>query len=259
MASDTTQKLAVLIDADNAMPSTARLLLAEVAKYGTANVKRAYGNWTSTNLSGWKKELLTHSIQPIQQFAYTNGKNATDSAMIIDAMDLLHMGRFDGFCLVSSDSDFTRLAARIRESGSIVYGFGEQKTPKPFIAACDKFIMTENLVYHKELVPHPDRIIMPKNHAPVQHADEDKDLVNLLRTTIETASDDHGWAELSHIGNLLTKKSPDFDSRTYRYSKLSDLISALPQFEVIRHAPWEGKPKGIYVHDKRLRRKNSSD
>ncbi|KAJ5231295.1 uncharacterized protein N7469_005883 [Penicillium citrinum] len=259
MASDTTQKLAVLIDADNAMPSTARLLLAEVAKYGTANVKRAYGNWTSTNLSGWKKELLTHSIQPIQQFAYTNGKNATDSAMIIDAMDLLHMGRFDGFCLVSSDSDFTRLAARIRESGSIVYGFGEQKTPKPFIAACDKFIMTENLVYHKELVPHPDRIIMPKNHAPVQHADEDKDLVNLLRTTIETASDDHGWAELSRIGNLLTKKSPDFDSRTYRYSKLSDLISALPQFEVIRHAPWEGKPKGIYVHDKRLRRKNSSD
>ncbi|KAJ6007489.1 hypothetical protein N7540_011465 [Penicillium herquei] len=259
MAGDTTQKLAVLIDADNAMPSKARLLLAEVAKFGTAHVKRAYGNWTNTNLSGWKEELLTHSIQPIQQFAYTHGKNATDSAMIIDAMDLLHLGRFDGFCLVSSDSDFTRLAARIRESGSIVYGFGEQKTPKPFVAACDKFIYTENLAYHKELVPHPDRIITPKNHIPAQNAKEDKDLVNLLHTTVETASDDHGWAELSNIGHLLTKKHPDFDSRTYGYSKLSDLISVLPQFDIIRHAPQEDKPQGIYVQDKRLRRKNSSN
>jgi uncharacterized LabA/DUF88 family protein len=210
-------------------------------------------------LSGWKEELLTHSIQPIQQFAYTHGKNATDSAMIIDAMDLLHLGRFDGFCLVSSDSDFTRLAARIRESGSIVYGFGERKTPKSFVAACDKFIYTENLVYHKELVPHPDRIVMPKNHTPAQHIEEDRHLVNLLHTTIETASDDHGWAELSSIGNLLSKKHPDFDSRTYGYSKLSDLISALPQFDVTWYAPREGKPKGIYVHDKRLKRKNSSD
>lgn len=259
MSGDTTQKLAVLIDADNAMPSAARLLLAEVAKYGTAHVKRAYGDWTNTNLSGWKKELLTHSIQPIQQFAYTHGKNATDSAMIIDAMDLLHLSRFDGFCLVSSDSDFTRLAARIRESGSIVYGIGEQKTPKPFVAACDKFIYTENLVYHKELVPHPDRIVMPKNHTPAHHVEEDRHLVNLLHTTIETASDDHGWAELSSIGNLLTKKYPEFDSRTYGYSKLSDLISALPQFDVKRYAPREGKPKGIYVHDKLLKRKNSSD
>jgi uncharacterized LabA/DUF88 family protein len=147
MAGNTTQKLAVLIDADNAQPSMARLLLAEVAKYGIAHVKRAYGNWTSINLSGWKEELLRLSIQPIQQFAYSHGKNATDSAMIIDAMDLLYLGRFDGFCLVSSDSDFTRLAARIRESGLIVYGFGEHKTPQPFVAACDKFIYIENLVY----------------------------------------------------------------------------------------------------------------
>jgi uncharacterized LabA/DUF88 family protein len=253
-----TQKLAVLIDADNAQPSISRLLLAEVAKYGIAHVKRAYGNWTSTNLSGWKEELLRQSIQPIQQFTYTHGKNATDSAMIIDAMDLLYLGRFDGFCLVSSDSDFTRLAARIRESGLIVYGFGEHKTPKPFVAACDKFIYIENLVYNKELVPHPDRIMMPKNHIPVRHAEGDVNFINLLQTTVETASDNDGWAELSNIGNLLTKKHPDFDSRTYGYSKISDLVSALPQFDVVRYPPRKGKPKGIYVRDKRRKLKNPS-
>lgn len=259
MAGDTTPNLAVLIDADNAMPSITRLLLAEVAKYGTANVKRAYGDWTSTNLNGWKEELLRQSIQPIQQFAYTHGKNATDSAMIIDAMDLLYLSRFDGFCLVSSDSDFTRLAARIRESGLIVYGFGEHKTPKPFVAACDKFIYTENLVYHEELVPHPDRVIVPENHVPVRHAQEDNHLASLLHTTIETASDDDGWAELSTVGQFLTKKHPDFDPRTYGYSKLSDLISAFPLFDVVRHPPREGKPKGIYVRDKRRGRKNSAN
>ena len=138
-------RLAVLIDADNAQASITAALLAEVAKYGTAHVKRAYGDWTSTNLKGWKDQLLSQSIQPIQQFAYTRGKNSTDAAMVIDAMDLLYSGRFDGFCLVSSDSDFTRLAARLRESGLTVYGFGERKTPKPFVAACDKFIYVENL------------------------------------------------------------------------------------------------------------------
>src|SRR3984885_1837788 len=146
MATENTARLAVLIDADNAQPSITEGLLAEVAKYGTAHVKRAYGDWTAPQLKGWKDQLLTQSIQPIQQFGYTSGKNATDSAMIIDAMDLLYSGRFDGFCLVSSDSDFTRLASRIRESGLIVYGFGERKTPKPFVAACDKFIYIENLI-----------------------------------------------------------------------------------------------------------------
>src|SRR5262249_16232774 len=145
MASENAARLAVLIDADNAQPSIIEGLLAEVAKYGTAHVKRAYGDWTRSNLSGWKEQLLAQSIQPIQQFAYTRGKNATDAAMVIDAMDLLYSGRFEGFALGSSDSDFTRLAARLRESGLTVYGFGERKTPKPFVAACDKFIYTENL------------------------------------------------------------------------------------------------------------------
>src|SRR5499425_3442067 len=145
VVSESTAKLAVLIDADNAQPSIVDDLLAEVARYGTAHVKRAYGDWTGTSLKGWKDRLLAQSIQPIQQFAYTRGKNATDAAMVIDAMDLLYSGRFDGFCIVSSDSDFTRLAARIRESGLTVYGFGERKTPKPFVAACDKFIYIENL------------------------------------------------------------------------------------------------------------------
>jgi uncharacterized LabA/DUF88 family protein len=250
MAGNTTPNLAVLIDADNAMPSKTKSLLAEVAKYGTAHVKRAYGDWTSSNLNGWKKELLTQAIQPRQQFAYTHGKNATDSAMIIDAMDLLYLKRLDGFCLVSSDSDFTRLAARIRESGLTVYGFGEQQTPKPFVAACDKFIYTENLVYHEELIPHPDRAIVPKNHVPVRQAQADDHLASLLHTSIETVSDDDGWADLSDVGNILTKKHPDFDSRTYGYSKLSDLISALPLFDVIRYPHRKGKPEGIYVRDK---------
>lgn len=258
MANNTTPNLVVLIDADNAMPSTARLILAEVAKYGTVYVKRAYGDWTSACLKGWKEELLSQSIQPFQQFAYTNGKNSTDSAMIIDAMDLLYSNRFGGFCLVSSDSDFTRLAARIRESGLTVYGFGEQKTPKPFVAACNKFIYTENLSFHGELVPHPDRIIVPKNHVPVRHAHADNRLQSLLHTTIETASDDDGWAKLSNVSQQLTKKHPDFDSRTYGYNKLGDLISALSLFDVVRQPPRKGKAGEIYVRDKRRGRKDSA-
>lgn len=256
MANNTTPNLVVLIDADNAMPSMARLILAEVAKYGTVYVKRAYADWTSTCLKGWKEELLSQSIQPFQQFAYTNGKNSTDSAMIIDAMDLLYSNRFGGFCLVSSDSDFTRLAARIRESGLTVYGFGEHKTPKPFVAACNKFIYTENLSYHGELVSHPDRVIVPKDHA--RHAQADNHLKSLLHTTIETASDDDGCAELSNVGLLLTKRHPDFDSRTYGYNKLRDLISASSLFDVVRQPPREGKPGGIYVRDKRRGRKDSA-
>ena len=147
MVGENTARLAVLIDADNAQSASTEGLLAEVAKFGTAHVKRAYGDWTGTRLAGWKEQLLTHSIQPMQQFAYTSGKNATDAAMVIDAMDLLYSGRFDGFCIVSSDSDFTRLAQRIRESGLTVYGFGERKTPQPFVKACDRFIYIENLIY----------------------------------------------------------------------------------------------------------------
>src|ERR1700728_5309909 len=191
MASDTSAKLAVLIDADNASSAAIEGLLAEVAKYGTAHVKRAYGDWTGTSLRGWKEQLLDQSIQPIQQFAYTTGKNSTDAAMVIDAMDLLYSGRFDGFCIVSSDSDFTRLAQRIRESGLTVYGFGERKTPKSFVAACDKFIYIENLRFAEE---EPDAAadaadVAPARPAPAKAAQlkGDAALVSLLRNAADAA------------------------------------------------------------------------
>ncbi|KAJ5673228.1 hypothetical protein N7507_002355 [Penicillium longicatenatum] len=250
-------KLAVLIDADNARLSGINRLLSEVAKYGTAHAKRAYGDWSSPNLRGWKDQLLEQSIQPIQQFAYTHGKNATDCAMIIDAMDLLYSNRYDGFCLVSSDSDFTRLAARIRESGLNVYGLGEQKTPKPFVAACDKFIYTENLVHLDQLAPHSDSVIVPGNPSSEKKAQNDKHLASQLRTTVEAASDDEGWARLSDVGQLLTKKFPDFDSRSYGYHKLSDLIKASSLFEIQRRSHQEGSCMEIYVRDKRRKPKIS--
>jgi NYN domain/OST-HTH/LOTUS domain len=244
MANDQATKLAVLIDADNAQPGIAEGLLAEVAKYGTAHVKRAYGDWTSNHLKGWKDQLLTQSIQPIQQFGYTSGKNATDSAMIIDAMDLLYSGRFDGFCIVSSDSDFTRLAARIRESGLIVYGFGERKTPEPFLAACDKFIYTEILS------SKPDEEQPLKPRAPAQ-LKKDTGLINLLRNAIDAASDDEGWAGLGGVGSIITKQRPNFDSRSYGYGKLSELIDAIDLFELDRRSPGDGRPKAIYVRNKK--------
>jgi uncharacterized LabA/DUF88 family protein len=244
VASDTSARLAVLIDADNASPAALTGLLAEVAKYGTAHVKRAYGDWTGTSLHGWKEQLLAQSIQPMQQFAWTAGKNATDAAMIIDAMDLLYTDRFDGFCLVSSDSDFTRLAARIRESGLTVYGFGERKTPGPFVAACDKFTYIENLT-------------APRAAAPSQAARtaaarlrSDTELAGLLRSTVEAGSDDDGWAHLGYVGNVITKQRPDFDSRSYGYAKLSDLMAATGLFDLDRRVPRDGKPAVIYARDK---------
>nr|WP_202551189.1 NYN domain-containing protein [Streptomyces sp. SID8352] len=238
--------MAVLIDADNAQPSALEELLAEVAKYGTAHVKRAYGDWTGTQLKGWKEHLLAQSIQPIQQFAYTTGKNATDSAMVIDAMDLLYSGRFDGFCVVSSDSDFTRLAARLRESGLTVYGFGERKTPKPFVAACDKFIYVENL--KSSDAPAEAR---PAARATAARLKGDTALVGLLRHAVEAASDDDGWSHLAHVGHIITKQRSDFDSRTYGYAKLSDLLAATSLFELDRRAVGGGKTTVIYVRDRR--------
>lgn len=249
--SENTAKLAVLIDADNAQPSITEGLLAEVAKYGTAHVKRAYGDWTGTNLKGWKDHLLAQSIQPIQQFAYTTGKNATDAAMVIDAMDLLYSGRFDGFCIVSSDSDFTRLAARLRESGLTVYGFGERKTPKPFVAACDKFIYIENLT-HSPITPD-DAAPTPRPAASAAQLKRDATLVNQLRNAVEAASDDDGWAPLASVGHILTNQSPDFDSRTYGYAKLSDLLAATTLFELDRRSPGDGKQGILYARDKRRR------
>lgn len=221
--------LAVLIDADNANPSIVDGLLAEVAKLGVASVKRIYGDWTTPNLGPWKQVLLEHSIQPIQQFRYTTGKNATDSAMIIDAMDLLYAGHCSGFCLVSSDSDFTRLAARIRESGRPVYGFGEKKTPKPFVSACDRFIYTE--VFAQK--PLDAQEVVPTT-GTAKALRGDTALVNLIRSSIDACSDEAGWAQLGPMGSYISKTANDFDPRNYGFAKLSGLVSAIGLFEVER-------------------------
>jgi uncharacterized LabA/DUF88 family protein len=217
--------LAILIDADNANPAIVKGLIDEVAKFGRATVRRIYGDWTTPNLGKWKESLLEHSIQPMQQFAYTKGKNATDSTMIIDAMDLLYAGNLDGFCIVSSDSDFTRLASRLKESGKRVYGFGEKKTPRPFVAACDRFIYTE--VFARVEGQTPQR-------QAASELNRDRGFLDLVGGAVDDASDDSGWAHLGHVGSIITKKAPDFDSRNYGYGKLSDLLEASKHFEVKR-------------------------
>ena len=239
---ENTDKLAVLIDADNAQPSIVDGLLIEIANYGTASVKRIYGDWTGPRLKGWKEVLLMHSIQPIQQFAYTTGKNATDSAMIIDAMDLLYTGNFGGFCLVSSDSDFTKLASRIRESGLLVYGFGEQKTPSPFVSACDKFIYTEVLRAKTD----ESKAITQKSTAQLR---QDAKLVKLLRNAVEDSSDDSGWAALGTVGNRIAKQSPEFDPRNYGYGKLSTLVSATKLFKSEVREQGSANHKVVYIRE----------
>lgn len=250
MASDT---LALLIDGDNASPKIISGLLAEIANYGTASVKRIYGDWTKPNLNGWKECLLEHSIQPVQQFAYTTGKNATDGAMIIDAMDLLYTGRFSGFCIVSSDSDFARLASRIREQGITVYGFGERKTPRPFITACDKFIYVDVLGVGTADAPvaiSTKAVAKPEatTAAPVKAAPEkarpprgvaasgklDKAALEMLRKAVEATADEDGRANLARVGAHLGKQSADFDARNYGYARLSDLADASGILEVER-------------------------
>jgi uncharacterized LabA/DUF88 family protein len=220
--------------------------LAEIAKYGVASVKRIYGDWTTPQLGGWKAVMLEHSIQPMQQFRYTVGKNVTDSAMIIDAMDLLYTRRFDGFCLVSSDSDFTRLASRIREEGLLVYGFGEEKTPKAFVSACHRFIFTEVLVAQEDSEGVTRR----------QSANELKGntkLVNLFRRSIEAASDDSGWAHLGAVGSNIAKQVPEFDPRNYGYKKLGDLVSAIKLFDIDERVQSDGQSKTIYIRNRRKR------
>jgi uncharacterized LabA/DUF88 family protein len=236
--------LAVLIDADNAQPTIVDGLLIEVANYGTASVKRIYGDWTEPRLKGWKEILLQYSIQPVQQFAYTTGKNATDSAMIIDAMDLLYTGNFEGFCLVSSDSDFTRLASRIRESGLLVYGFGEQKTPAPFVSACDKFIFTEVLRAKTD----ESKAIERRTTAQLK---QDTKLVTLLRNAVEASSDDDGWAHLGAVGNTIAKQWPEFDPRNYGYAKLSALVVATKLFDAEERAVKSTGSKAVYIRDTR--------
>ena len=241
----TSTTLAVLIDADNAQPAVVDGLLAEIAKYGTATVKRIYGDWTGPQLKGWKEVLLTHAIQPIQQFRYTTGKNATDSALIIDAMDLLYTGRLGGFCIVSSDSDFTRLAARIREAGLVVYGFGEKKTPAPFVSACDKFIYTEILVSKGE---DEDEALKARAKTPLK---QDTRLKALLRNAVEAASDDSGWSHLSAVGNIIAKQAPDFDARNFGYRKLSDLLAASGAFDLEKRKVGDGSTTSTYVRTRR--------
>lgn len=242
-------RLAVLIDADNAQPSITEALLSEVAKYGVASVKRIYGDWTTPSLSGWKSILLEHSIQPVQQFRYTVGKNATDSAMIIDAMDLLYAKRFDGFCLVSSDSDFTRLASRIREEGLLVYGVGEKKTPKAFVSACDKFIFTEVLRFQENAEP----AVKPKTSNELKR---DAKLVALLRNALEAASDESGWAHLGAVGSNIAKQAPEFDPRNYGFSKLGELAAAIKLFDVDERIQSDGHSRSIYIRDKRKKPKS---
>ncbi len=237
-------RLAVLIDAENAQPSITEALLSEVAKYGIASVKRIYGDWTTPTLSGWKSVLLEHSIHPVQQCRYTVGKSATDSAMIIDAMDLLYTKRFDGFCLVSSDSDFTRLASRIREEGLIVYGFGEKKTPKPFVSACDKFIFTEVLRFQESPEPAVKRKI-------ANELKGDAKLVGLLRSAVAAASDESGWAHLGAVGSNIAKQAPEFDPRNYRFSKLGELVAATKLFDMDERIHSDGRSRSIYIRDKR--------
>ncbi|MDR1505598.1 MAG: NYN domain-containing protein [Treponema sp.] len=240
-------KLAVLVDADNTQAVIIEGLLAEVAKYGVASVKRIYGDWTSVNLRSWKDKLLEYAIQPIQQFAYTSGKNATDSAMIIDAMDLLYSENLDGFCIVSSDSDFTRLAQRLRESGRKVYGFGEKKTPRAFVSVCDKFIYTEILKDNHDDEDKP--ITKVRKDFKV-----DRRLLNLLRDTVDDLADDSGWAYLGGIGQKITLRSSEFDPRNYGFRKLADMFRAIAQFEVEERPQENGTGRQIYIRWKRRSR-----
>ncbi len=232
-AEDPTQRLAVLIDADNAQAAVIEGILSEIARFGEATVKRIYGDFTSTSSASWKKVLNKYAIKPVQQFAYTTGKNATDSTMIIDAMDLLYTRRFDGFCIISSDSDFTGLAIRIREEGLTVYGFGEQKTPESFRNSCHKFVLTELF----RPVPEPVSETTLASSKPVEKqitkpiidktSEVSKEFTNdFFRQAVEQASDDNGWAQLGTFGSYLTKLRPDFDARSFGHKKLRDFVKA---------------------------------
>ncbi len=233
-------KLAVLIDADNVSARLVEPLLKEIARYGSARVKKIYGDWTNQALKSWKSVVNDFALQPIQQFSYTTGKNSTDSALIIDAMDLLYSNKFDGFCIVSSDSDFTRLASRIRESGLAVYGFGEAKTPKAFVSACDKFIYTEILETLEETKKNSKEVNTRKTKLSKQLEEPSvgskssfpEEILTLLKNVYENISGDNGWAFLAELGSQIQTVSPSFDSRNYGYKKLSELIKATGLFEV---------------------------
>lgn len=238
--------LAVLIDGDNIPSAHVKEMMEEIAKYGNPTIKRIYGDWTSPHLSKWKNLLLQNAITPIQQYAYTTGKNATDSAMIIDAMDILYSEKVNGFCLVSSDSDFTKLATRLREAGMQVIGIGEKKTPNPFIVACDKFIYIEILRKQNEKKEH----VNPKGTSKESIDKITPKVIRLISTTIADLSDDDGWAFLGDVGSLLQKKQPNFDSRNYGFDKLTPLIKSIGKFELDQREKSNSKHKLIFVKNK---------
>ncbi|MES2879254.1 MAG: NYN domain-containing protein [Pseudomonadota bacterium] len=249
MAANNNQKLAVLIDADNAQASVIQELLAEVSRYGTATIKRAYGDWTTTNLKGWKEVLHKMAIQPIQQFSYTTGKNSTDASLIIDAMDVLHTGRVDGFCLVSSDSDFTRLATRIREAGLVVYGFGERKTPEPFVAACDKFIYTE-ILRAKPEEPKIEAAPAATDIKPAGEVAELPELRPMILTALDAVARDDGWAPLGPVGSQMNKNNPSFDPRNYGFSQLGKLMRKQDYLDVKEVSMGDGAT-AVHLHIRR--------
>ncbi len=241
-------KLAVLIDGDNIPSAYVKEMMEEIAKYGNPTIKRIYGDWTKPKLAKWKNILLENAITPIQQYGYTKGKNATDSAMIIDAMDILYSEKVNGFCLVSSNSDFTRLATRLREAGMQVFGIGEKKTPEPFIVACDKFIYIEILKYKSE--GSKSELTESKSSEKDNIDKITPKVIKLISSTISDLADDEGWAFLGDVGNLLQKKQPNFDSRNYGFQKLTPLIKSIKKFEIEQRESPKGRFKLIYVKNK---------
>ena len=250
-------RLAVLIDADNIPYSNVKGMFEEIAKYGTPTFKRIYGDWTIPTVAGWKSVLLENAITPVQQYSYTKGKNSTDSAMIIDAMDILYSGKVDGFCIVSSDSDFTRLATRLREAGMKVIGIGEKKTPAPFIVACDKFIYLE--IISSSIVAVEPAIIKRERGKPSrskQKSEENDNMAQIKRakrliaTSISDLADENGWAYLGDVGNLILKKQPDFDSRNYGFAKLTPLIKSL-DFETDERESGQSGIRHIYIRNRK--------
>ncbi len=247
-------RLAVLIDADNIPYSNVKGMLEEIARYGTPTFKRIYGDWTKPTIAGWKSVLLENAITPVQQYGYTKGKNSTDSAMIIDAMDILYSGKVDGFCIVSSDSDFTRLATRLREAGMKVIGIGERKTPKSFIVACDKFIYLEILNQPPVPVEQPveankkkGRTVTPeKKTNEVEPQTNLKKVKRIIDTSVNDLADENGWAFLGDVGNLILKKQPDFDPRNYGFTKLTPLIKSL-DFEIDERDSGRDNIRHIYI------------
>ena len=240
--------LAVLIDGDNIPSAYVKEMMEEIAKYGNPTIKRIYGDWTNPKLSKWKNLLLENAITPIQQYAYTTGKNATDSAMIIDAMDILYSNKVSGFCIVSSDSDFTRLATRLREAGMNVIGIGEKKTPNPFIVACDKFIYIEILKNQSEEISSETADSRRDKKDNVDKITQKE--IKLIASTISDLADEDGWAFLGDVGSLLQKKQPNFDSRNYGFQKLTPLIKSIKNFEIDQRENVKGRFKLIYVRNR---------